>query len=196
MLKSSATSSRASMLAAVSGLCRERKSETSILANPSDGGGLVVAVLLSIVEKVWAEEEEEEEGASRVTPPTLEEDSGRQHEEDEMAGWWEGSGGCDREGGGGSDGCCCAGVETMEETLFELLSLAESLQAQWHWQDSSCLMMMTGRLRPICWTELPKTNKKQKNTSLKKRRKKQSGQVDSNSLQFTFQISCKSKYLG
>lgn len=51
MLKSSATSSRASMLAAVSGLCRERKSETSILANPSDEGGLV-AVLLTIVEKV------------------------------------------------------------------------------------------------------------------------------------------------
>lgn len=51
MLKSSATKSRASMLAAVSGLCRDRKSETSMLANPSDEGGLV-AVLLSIVEKV------------------------------------------------------------------------------------------------------------------------------------------------
>lgn len=51
ILKSSATSNNASMLAAVSGLCMERKSDTSILANPSDGGGLV-AVLLTIVEKV------------------------------------------------------------------------------------------------------------------------------------------------
>lgn len=51
MLKSSATSSRASILAAVSGLCRERKSETSILASPSDEGGFV-AVLLTIVENV------------------------------------------------------------------------------------------------------------------------------------------------
>ncbi len=101
------------------------------------------------------EEEEEEEGASSLTSPTLEEDSGRQHEEDEVAGWCGGSGGCDGGGGGGSDGCGCAGAETTEEALFELLSLAESLQAHWHWQDSSCLMMMTGRLRPICWTELP-----------------------------------------
>lgn len=154
MLKSSATSSRASMFAAVSGLCRERKSETSILANPSDEGGLV-AVLLTIVERVWAEEEEEEGWAPSLTSPTFEEDSGRQHEDDELAGWCGGSGGCDSGGGGGSDVCGCAGTETMEEALFELLSLAESLQAQWHWQDSSCLMMMTGRLRPICWTELP-----------------------------------------
>lgn len=51
MLKSSATSSRASMLAAVSGLCMERKSETSMLANPSDGGGLG-AVLLTMGEKL------------------------------------------------------------------------------------------------------------------------------------------------
>lgn len=45
MLKSSATSSRASMLAAASGLCMERKSDTSMLANPSDDGGLVVVLL-------------------------------------------------------------------------------------------------------------------------------------------------------
>lgn len=144
------------MLAAVSGLCRERKSETSILANPSDEGGLA-AVPLTIVEKVWAveeKEEEEEEGASSVTSPTLEEDLGGQHEEDEVAEWCWGS---DSGGGGGSGGCCCDGAETMEEALFALLSLAESLQAHWHWQDSSCLMMMTGRLRPICWTELPTT---------------------------------------
>lgn len=161
MLKSSATSSRASMLAAVSGLCREKRSETSILANPSDEGGLVEAVLLTIVEKVWAEEEEEE-GASRLTSPALEEDSGRQHEEEEeVVGWWGGSAGCGSGGGGGgSDGCCFAGAETVEEALFTLFSLAESLQAHWHWQDSSCLMMMTGRLRPICWTELPETSRR------------------------------------
>lgn len=63
--------------------------------------------------------------------------------------------GCGSGGGGGSGNCGCAGAETVEEALFELLSLAASLQAHWHWQDSSCLMMMTGRLRPICWTELP-----------------------------------------
>lgn len=128
-----------------------------MLANPSDEGGLV-AVLLTIVEKVWAEEDEEaeeEEAASSLTSLTLEEDWGRQHEEDEVAGGCEGSGGCGGGGGGGSDGCGCAGAETTEAALFELLSLAESLQAHWHWQDSSCLMMMTGRLRPICWTELP-----------------------------------------
>lgn len=51
MLKSSATSSRASMLAAVSGLCMDRKSDTSILASPSDVGGWV-AVLLTIGEKL------------------------------------------------------------------------------------------------------------------------------------------------
>ena len=51
MVKSSATSSKASMLAAVSGLCRERKSETSMLASPSDEGGLV-AVPVTIVENV------------------------------------------------------------------------------------------------------------------------------------------------
>lgn len=151
MLKSSATSSRASMLAAVSGLCRERKSDTSILVNPSDEGGLA-AELLTIVEKVWADEEE---WASSLTSPTFDEDSGRQHEEEEVVGWCGGSGGCVCGGGGGVDVCGCAGAETMEEALFELLSLAESLQTHWHWQDSSCLMMMTGRLRPICWTELP-----------------------------------------
>lgn len=58
-------------------------------------------------------------------------------------------------GGRGSDVCGCARTGGAEEALFELLSFTESLQAQWHWQDSSCLMMMTGRLRPICWTELP-----------------------------------------
>lgn len=94
------------------------------------------------------------------TSPTLEEDSGRQHEEDEVLGRCGSSGGCDSWGGGSSDGAGCAGAEMMEEALFELLSLAESLQAHWHWQDSSCLMMMTGRLRPICWTELPKAEAK------------------------------------
>lgn len=154
MLNSSATRSSASMLAAVSGLCRERKSETSILANPSDRGGLL-AVLLSTVGKVWAEEEAGV-AASNLTSPSLEEDSGRWHEDDEVAGWCGGSGGggggCGCGGGGGSGGLCCAATDTV---LFELLSLGASLQAQWHWQDSSCLMMMTGRLRPICWTELP-----------------------------------------
>lgn len=76
-----------------------------------------------------------------------------------MFGWCGGSAGCDNGGGGGFDCGRCAGAEIMVEALFELLSLAESLQAQWHWQDSSCLMMMTGRLRPICWTELPETEK-------------------------------------
>lgn len=134
-----------------------------MLASPSveeeEVGGLVGG-LLTIVAKVWDEDEEEEveaeeddAGASSLASLTLEEDSGRQHEEDEVAGWSGGSGGCDCGGGGGSGGC--AGVETMEEALFELLSLAESLQAHWHWQDSSCLMMMTGRLSPICCTELP-----------------------------------------
>ncbi len=117
------------------------------------------------------EEEEEEEGSCSLTSPTLEEDSGRQHEEDEVAGWCGGSGGCDGWGGGGSGGCGCAGAETVEEAL---LSLAESLQAQWHWQDSSCLMMMTGRLRPICWTELP-VNRNITYSSLKTIRTKQSG---------------------
>lgn len=100
------------------------------------------------------EEEEgaEEEGASCLASPTLEGDLGRQHEDDEVVGW---CGGSDSGGGGGSGGCCCAWAETTVEELFALFSLAESLQAQWHWQDSSCLMMMTGRLRPICWTELP-----------------------------------------
>ncbi|TNN89136.1 hypothetical protein EYF80_000424 [Liparis tanakae] len=51
VLESSATSSRASMLATVSGLCRERKSETSMLAKPSDEGGFVT-VLLATAERV------------------------------------------------------------------------------------------------------------------------------------------------
>lgn len=51
MLKSSATSSRASMLAAVSGLCRDRKSETSMLASPS-GGGTAGVVLVTAAESV------------------------------------------------------------------------------------------------------------------------------------------------
>lgn len=190
MLKSSATSSRASMLAAVSGLCRERKSETSILANPSDEGGLV-AVLLTIVERVWAEEEEveEEERAPSLTSPTFEEDSGRQHEDDELAGWCGGSGGCDSGGGGGSDACGSAGTETMEEALFELLSLAESLQAQLHWQDSSCLMMMTGRLRPICWTELPE-DRNTISSYLKTIRTKQSGWVIANLYHWLSKVIC------
>lgn len=140
------------MLAAVSGLCMERKSETSILASPSGGGGLV-AVLFTIVEKGRAVVEQEE-WDSGLTSPTLEEDLGRQQEEGEVAEWW---GSSDESAGGGSEVCCCVGGEMMEDALFVFLSLAESLQAHWHWQDSSCLMMMTGRLRPICWTEFPET---------------------------------------
>lgn len=150
MLKSSATSSRASMLAAASGLCRERKSDTSTLAKPSDEERMV-AVLLTTVLKVWVDKEE---SALGLTLPAFAEDFGKEHDDDEVAKFCGGSGGCDSGGGDGSDVCSCVGAET-NEGLFERLSWAESLQEQWHWQDSSCLMMMTGRLRPICWTELP-----------------------------------------
>lgn len=104
---------------------------------------------------------DKEESALGLTSPALEEDLGKQHDNDEVAKLCEGSEGCER--GDGSDVCGCVGAEIMGKALFERLSLAESLQAHWHWQDSSCLMMMTGRLRPICWTELPKD----KNTILK-----------------------------
>lgn len=96
-----------------------------------------------------------DESALGLTSTAFEEDSGKQHDDDEVAKLCGGSGGCDSGGGDGSDVCGCVGVETTVEALIECLSLAESLQAHWHWQDSSCLMMMTGRLRPICWTELP-----------------------------------------
>lgn len=96
--------------------------------------------------------EEEEEGASGLSSPIPEEDLGRQHGEDELAGC---CGGSDGSWGVGSAVCCCEGAGMMEEALFAVLSFTESLQAHWHWQDSSCLMMMTGRLRPICCTELP-----------------------------------------
>lgn len=48
-------------------------------------------------------------------------------------------------------------VDEEEETVVVTAAvfLAESLQAHWHWHDSSCLMMMTGRLRPICCTGFP-----------------------------------------
>lgn len=98
------------------------------------------------------EEEEEEVGASGLGSPTLEEDLGRQQDEDEVV---ECGGGSDDSWGVGSTVCCWEGAEMTEEALFAVLSFTESLQAHWHWQDSSCLMMMTGRLRPICWTELP-----------------------------------------
>lgn len=98
---------------------------------------------------------EKEESALGLTSPAFEEDSEKQYDDDEVAKLCGGSGGCDSGEGAGSDVCGCVGAETTEEALFERLSLAESLQAHWHWQDSSCLMMMTGRLRPICWTELP-----------------------------------------
>lgn len=75
------------MLAAVSGLCMDRKSETSMLANPSDGVGLV-AVLLTIVEKGRGVVEQEEGPGSGLTSPTSEEDLGRQQEEDgEVVEW-------------------------------------------------------------------------------------------------------------
>lgn len=98
---------------------------------------------------------DKEVAALGLTLPAFEEDSGKQHDDDEVAKLSGGSGGCDSGGGDGSDVCGCFGAETTEVALFERLSLAESLQAHWHWQDSSCLMMMTGRLRPICCTELP-----------------------------------------
>lgn len=96
-----------------------------------------------------------EESALGLTLPAFEDSSGKQHNDDEVAKSCGGSVGCDSGGGDGSDVCGCVGAETMEDALLERLSLAESLQAHWHWQDSSCLMMMTGRLRPICCTELP-----------------------------------------
>lgn len=98
---------------------------------------------------------DKEESALGLTSPALE-DFGKQHENDEVARLCGGSEGCDSGAEEDSDVCGCVGTETMGEALFERLSLTESLQAHWHWQDSSCLMMMTGRLRPICWTELPK----------------------------------------
>lgn len=157
MLKSSATSRRASMLAAASGLCRERKSDTSTLAKPSEEERMVVA-LLTTAEKVWADREE---SALGLTSPAFEGDSEKQYDDGEVAKFCRGSGGCDCGGGDGCEAWGCVGAEATEEALFERLSLAESLQAHWHWQDSSCLMMMTGRLRPICWTELPGDKKKQ-----------------------------------
>lgn len=155
MLMSSATSNRASMLAAASGFCKERKSDTSTLAKPSDEGKMV-AVLPTTVEKVWADEEECTPG---LISPTLEEDAGKQHD-GELAGLCWDSGSCDRGEGSGFDVYGSFWADTLEEELFEFFSLAESLQAHWHWQDSSCLMMMTGRLRPICWTELPEDKNK------------------------------------
>lgn len=164
------TSSRASMLAVLSGLCRDRKSDTSMVAKPSViGGGLVVAVATP-VENVCTEVE----GLSGPsTAPvwgrggdsfTSEVSGGRQHKGKEGTGGSTGGKGSATRAGGGrgaeaTAGCCCAAAEALL-LLLESLSLAESLQAHWHWQDSSCLMMMTGRLRPICWTELPVTHYK------------------------------------
>lgn len=98
------------------------------------------------------EQHGDDEGAAGLASPTSEEDLGGQHDDDELAKCW---GGLGSDGGGGSGGCCWAGAGATEEALFALFSFAESLQEHWHWQDSSCLMMMTGKLRPICWTELP-----------------------------------------
>lgn len=119
------------MLAAVSGLCRDRKSDTSILAKLSAGEGLV-AGLLTTVGKVRAEdaEVEEEVGIPSPTSPTLEEDGGRQSEGDEVGGCCGGSWGWGSVGGGGSGGCCGNTALTVVVVLFEFLSLAESLQAQ------------------------------------------------------------------
>lgn len=61
-------------------------------------------------------------------------------------------------GGGPGAGGSPEGLESDEEQFFLLLlafSLTMSRQAHWHWQASSCLMMITGTLRPICCTELP-----------------------------------------
>lgn len=120
-----------------------------MLAKPS--AEAAVALLFTAGERVSADTEEEEEAPS-LTSATSEEDPGRQHKEEEEAGWCEASGGCGcgGGGGGGSGGGCWAGADTTEEPFFSLLSLAESRQAHWHWQDSSCLMMITGKLRPIC----------------------------------------------
>lgn len=122
----------------------------STLAKPSDEERMV-ATLLTTVGKGGVDNEKSALGHSSTA---FEEDSGEQHD-NEVAKLYRGSGSCDSEGGNASDVCGCVGAETMEVALCERLSLAESLQAHWHWQDSSCLMMMTGRLRPICWTELP-----------------------------------------
>lgn len=41
------------------------------------------------------------------------------------------------------------------QSLLPALSLLVSRQLHWHWHTSSCLMMITGTLRPICCTGLP-----------------------------------------
>lgn len=165
------TSSRASMLAVLSGLCRDRKSDTDGLATMDVIGGGLVAVATPGGDVCT-----EVEGLpSPSTAPvwgrggdsfTSEVSGGRQHKGEEGAGGSTGGKGSATRAGGGrgaeaTAGCCCAAAEALL-LLLELLSLAESLQAHWHWQDSSCLMMMTGRLRPICWTELPVTHYKTK----------------------------------
>lgn len=77
---------------------------------------------------------DEEECTPSLISPTFEEDEVRQHnnDDDEVAGSRGGSGGCDSEGGCNSDVCGSFWADTMEETLFECSSLAESLQAHWH----------------------------------------------------------------
>lgn len=46
--------------------------------------------------------------------------------------------------------------ETREaQSLLLAFSLLVSRQAHWHWHTSSCLMMITGTLRPICCTGFP-----------------------------------------
>lgn len=75
---------------------------------------------------------------------------------------------CPQEGGAEEEGkvwgCswgagCSKAFESGEEhsflTVVVALSLAESRQAHWHWQASSCLIIITGTLRPICWTGFP-----------------------------------------
>ncbi len=140
MPNSSATISRASMLAVVSGLSR---SETSMPARPSLGVlGVTGAARLSCWG--WA--------GSCLDGQQVRGSSGRAG----GAGRGAAAGG----GGGAGGGAAAGGGDVFFDFSSEeaaLLSLAESLQAHWHWQDSSCFMMMTGRLRPICCTAFPET---------------------------------------
>lgn len=119
------------ILDGVSGLWRDRKSDTSMALN--------VSVCKSEGLTIWLLCPREGEG-----------------EEEEEGKVW----GCSW--GAGCSEAFCSGEEFSFLTVT--LSLAESRQAHWHWQASSCFIIMTGTLRPICWTGFPEGETKLKHT--------------------------------